>query len=136
MGIVDVNGDNKLDIIVGNIDQNIITIFFNSGNGIFNNHTNYPSADIGFKIKTADMNNDNKSDIIITGGSNKFGLYYNIGNGTFTSEKIILTKLRISDLAIADVNGDNKLDFIIISIDESIVIICFQTTDGLFDKEA
>lgn len=65
----------------------------------------------------ADMNNDQKIDIIVLNyGANTFGIFFaNSTNGTFQEQKVYSAKDNslLSSLAIADINNDNYQDIIL-----------------------
>ena len=113
---VDVNGDNKPDIIVANFGSNNVGVLLNAGNGTFIAQTTYSTDSGPYSVAVADVNGDNKIDIIVANhGSNNVSVLLNTGNGTFIAQTTYSTGSGSSPsaVAIADVNGDNKLDIIV-----------------------
>ncbi|CAF1059795.1 unnamed protein product [Adineta steineri] len=86
--VVDVNLDNKPDIIVENYGDGKIGVFLNFGNGTFNSQTSYLSG-IGSNtnpnsLSVTDVNSDNKPDIIVANqGADNIGVLFNNGSGSF-----------------------------------------------------
>ncbi|CAF1656888.1 unnamed protein product, partial [Rotaria magnacalcarata] len=73
----DVNGDFKPDIILANSGSNNVGVLLNTGNGTFAAQVTYStgSGSNPYCVTTADINGDNKPDIIIANsGSNNIGV--------------------------------------------------------------
>ena len=115
---VDLNGDNKLDIVVANYGASTVGVFLNLGNGTFTRGTNIligPSYS-QFSVKTIDVNNDNKCDIIVANANaNNVGVLLNTGNGIFSTQTTYATGPDSYPCSVisVDVNGDNKSDIIV-----------------------
>jgi hypothetical protein len=76
--VVDLNGDNKPEIIVANTNNDTVGIFVNYGNGIFLLEKLYstgPGSNPQF-VSVVDVNGDDKPDIIVTnsGTSSSVGI--------------------------------------------------------------
>lgn len=111
----DIDGDGPVDIVMGNIGQNVLLI--NSGNAFFNNQTlqrlpqfSDPTQDIAL----ADLTGDNLRDIIV-GNQSGNRLLVNTGSGFFadqTGSRIPFTGdiEETQDVNIADIDGDNDRD--------------------------
>jgi hypothetical protein len=72
VAVVDVNSDNKPDIIVANYYNNNVGVLLNSGNGTFTAQTSY-STGVGsypYAVAVVDVNSDNKPDIIVANHGN------------------------------------------------------------------
>ncbi|CAF5028808.1 unnamed protein product, partial [Rotaria magnacalcarata] len=65
VAVVDVNNDNKPDIIVADANSNTIYVLLNAGSGTFLNQTTYATGTQPYSVAVADVNNDNKPDIIV-----------------------------------------------------------------------
>jgi FG-GAP-like repeat len=71
----DVNGDNKIDVIVANEGSNTVSVLLNTGNGTFINQMTYSTGSNPFSVTTADVNGDNKTDVIVANfNSNSVGI--------------------------------------------------------------
>lgn len=111
----DVDGDGSIDILIGNLGQNVMLM--NSGNAFFNNQTiqrlpqiSDPTRDIEF----ADINGDNRRDIII-GNENINRIWINTGQGFFSDQTenrlpLINELEETYDVNIADIDGDGDRD--------------------------
>lgn len=112
---LDINGDGSVDIMIGNIGQNVMLM--NNGNAFFSNQTavRIPQiADPTRDVKFGDLTGDNLRDIVV-GNQNANIILINTGSGFFANQ----TEDRIpfidaieatQDVNIADVNGDGALD--------------------------
>ncbi|CAF0945498.1 unnamed protein product [Adineta steineri] len=117
ISVVDVNGDNKPDIIVANFKTSNVGVLLNAGNGKFLNQTIYST---GFNsqprsVFVADINCDNKPDIIVANSNEEnIGIFLNFGNGTFQPQIMYATGggTKPWSVAVGNVNDDNKPDII------------------------
>ncbi|CAF1131411.1 unnamed protein product [Adineta steineri] len=115
--VVDVNGDEKFDMVVSNFMSDSIGVLLNTGNGTFNTQIIYSSDSDPIAVAVADINKDNKTDIIVVNyGSNDLVIYFNAGNATFTNRSSFETGPLPLTVTIADVNNDNKSDIIVINV--------------------
>ena len=64
--VVDVNSDNKPDIIVTNFGSNNVGVFLNTGNGTFTAQTTFSIVSGPYGVAVVDVNSDSKPDIIVT----------------------------------------------------------------------
>ncbi len=118
VAVVDVNGDNKPDLVVAEYSSNNVGVFLNAGNGTFLNQTTYSTGNGSnpFWAVVADVNGDNKPDIVVGYyTASNFGVFLNAGNGTFLNQTTYSTGAGSSprSIAVADVNGDNKPDIVV-----------------------
>ncbi len=133
----DLNGDDKLDLIV--IGSNTFTIYLGKGDGTFITppvvfSTGAQTVGFNDKFITADVNGDNKKDIITQGGL----VFLGDGSGTnytFKAAAFPRVNASSSDLApgmvAADFNHDNKMDLAI--DDGQIIHIYTGNGDGTFN---
>jgi hypothetical protein len=118
----DINKDSMPDIIVTNAGSSSISILENIYNG---NGINFaPKIDLNagvgpYGIATGDLDNDGKTDIIITNdSSNDVSVFKNTSiNSTihFSNRINFATGEAQQGAALNDLNGDGKLDFVFIS---------------------
>ena len=137
VAVVDVNGDNKPDIVVACYTANNVVVFLNIGNGTFLAQTTYPTGagSNPRSIAVGDVNSDNKPDIVVGSyTSNNIGVFLNAGNGTFLAQTTYSTgaSSNPSSVAIADVNNDNNPDIVIVSYTSNNVGIFLNAGNGTF----
>lgn len=139
----DVNSDGSNDILItgeNDIGLRLTRLFINNGSGGFTESTSSQFDGIRFgSISFADVNGDNKDDLLITGEKEYFGfqriakLYINDGTGHFTeATNTPFSGVRDGAVAFADINGDNKKDVVITGMNNSEQRIAkLYTNDGL-----
>jgi hypothetical protein len=137
VSVVDVNSDNKSDIIEVNYDGNDVHVFLNSHNGTFSSQTNYSTGSDSHPqaVLVVDVNSDNKPDIIVANsGTGNVGVLFNCGNGTFLSQQTYSTGSSSTpfSVAVVDVNSDNKPDIIVANKGANNVVVLLNSGNGTF----
>ncbi|CAF1004333.1 unnamed protein product [Adineta steineri] len=115
--VIDLNGDNRLDIVVANSGTDNIGVFFGNDNGTFANQTSFSTGNgsAPYALAIVDLNNDNQSDIAVANfGNDNLGILLGCVNGTFFNQLTYSTGdySQPYSLAIGDFNNDNRLDII------------------------
>jgi hypothetical protein len=119
----DFNRDGKPDFAVvnGDSDRGFVTVFLATTAGHF------PATGVGYPvpaspnmIRTADLNNDGKLDLVIS-FANRAGLSVLLGrgDGTFTAAADIPTTLTVGEFDLGDFNHDGDIDIAVIECDSS-----------------
>lgn len=124
--IADINGDQSLDILIGNNGQN--TLLINNGNGFFSDQTGQrlpQRLDITQDVAFADLNGDGLLDIVVANEDDN-RILMNTGSGFFadqTSARLpLISGIEESrEVDLRDVDGDGDLDiyFSNVQINES-----------------
>jgi hypothetical protein len=132
--LADLNGDGKLDVIVGNqtnqgSGDGSVVVLLNNGDGTLQSAKGYDSG--GFLISSvavADLNSDGKQDLVVvncaaSGSSSCFftaggtvGVLLGNGDGTFRTVQSYArggSGTSWSPVKVADVNGDGKPDVLV-----------------------
>ncbi len=120
----DLNGDNNLDLYIGQ-NYGFINVYINDGNGNFTNvdnlHADGLDIDVGSNSAPAfaDIDGDNDLDLYVGEFSGYINVYTNDGSGNFTSADYLqfygttLDAGYNSDPVFADIDEDNDLDLYI-----------------------
>jgi hypothetical protein len=123
--VVDVNGDGKPDVVVGNgCDSSascgdgvsgVVGVLLGNGDGTFQAAHTYNSGGSGTDfVIAADVNIDGKPDIVVAGGS--VGVLLGNGDGTFQAVRSYSSGgSGPTFIASADVNRDGKPDLVVAS---------------------
>jgi len=160
VAVGDVNGDGKLDLVIGNRCASIgcqgdgngsVGVLLGNGDGTFRAAVAYDSG--GFPNSTfiegvtiADVNGDHKPDIVVTNACGGFACSFNgtvgvllgKGDGTFNGAVTYSSGGSFpASVAVADVNGDGKPDLLVTnacgdSNCDGTVGVLFGNGDGTF----
>jgi len=128
VAVADVNGDGKLDLLVGNLSliasdvHGVVAVLLGKGDGTFQTAVTYASGGIyAMSVAVADVNMDGKPDLLVANlgenDSQRFGsVSVLLGNGDGTFQTAVAYRSggdEATHVAVADVNGDGKLDLIV-----------------------
>ena len=141
VAVADVNGDGKLDVIVGHYNNtgnfSPVGVLLGNGDGTFQTAVTYDSGGIKvFGLVVADLNGDGKADLVAasrfgTTGLGTIGVLYGHGDGTFAAPVTYTTGgIYAQAVALADVNGDGHADLLVANQCPS-VGICQQNNDSV-----
>lgn len=130
---IDLNGDGKPDLVVGDLGTNSISVFINAGNGTFNAAVVYKVGNAPSAVAVGDLNGDGFPDIAVTNSTdNTVTILINSGSGTFTASGLYSTDATPSAIVIADFNGDGHNDLAITNQGSNDVSILLNQGSGAF----
>ncbi len=134
--LVDLDGDNKLDIITGGTtDGNTASasVLKGNGNGTFQNAQTYNYSGLYVSsLKTADIDKDGKLDLAAGLGSGGVSVRYGTSDIAFGASTNYAGGSQTNSLDIADLNKDNALD--IVSVDIRSALAGITTNLGETEK--
>ncbi len=125
----DYDNDGDLDLLVAGKTSigTATTNVYRNDNGTYVNINAGLTGIIEGEAKWADLDNDGKLDIILTGGTSVDAngyvqgaiskVYYNNGNDQFVSATWSLYSSSYSSIGVADLDGDHALDYVISGYD-------------------
>ena len=151
----DVNGDGKLDVVVGDqcdyssdCGNGVVAVLLGNGDGTLQTPSTYNSGGMSLSsVLVKDVNGDGKPDILATDGcvdnscsGGSVGVLLGNGNGTFQAPISYNPGGSGSfSMAMADVNGDGKLDLLVANTcltnsncNNGTVGVLFGNGDGTF----
>jgi hypothetical protein len=125
VAVADMNGDGKLDLIVGNWCQSIevcggatptggVSVLLGNGNGTFQPPATYAGGiSNSGSIAVGDVNGDGHPDVLVNGGANVDVLLGN-GDGTLQAPVGFASHAQTAvAVAVADLNADGRPDLIV-----------------------
>jgi hypothetical protein len=132
LAVGDVNGDGKLDVVVGNqcdtsncTNQSTLAVLLGNGDGTFQGATTYSTGGRGvLSVVIAGVNGDGKPDLVVgnecastSDCTGTVGVLVGNGDGSFKAPIVSGSGGYIGlALAAGDVNGDGKLDVVVASL--------------------
>ena len=133
LGVADVNGDGKLDIIVPNDNSSLrSSILLGNGDGTFQPATIPDVPGSATAVAIADLNGDGKLDLAISHYAEFSTALLGNADGTFQPYISFHAPGVGSDISIADFDGDGHPDLAIAEIGLSGVRIALGRGDGTF----
>jgi len=116
----DLNGDGKLDLVVGNTAGGGVSVLMGNGNGTFASPVPYPTdadtATVAQAICVADVNGDGYGDILVANyaADGFLGVLLNNGTGQLGAPTTYaVTGLAPASIAAGDLDGDGYADVVL-----------------------
>ena len=122
IAVIDLNGDDKADLIVTGMDYSTfhskLSVLMNNGDGTFGPQKDYAMDGSLNAVTTADLNGDDKADLIVTGMDystfhSKLSVLMNNGDGSFAPQQEYVIATNIQSVTVNDLNGDGNADIIV-----------------------
>ncbi len=116
--VVDLNGDNRPDIVALNSTNGTCSVLINTGNGNFAppvivwDQSN--TATGSYSLLVGDVNNDKRPEIIIRGDNTIFTMV-NTGNGSFRPAASIAVPIGVFNVILGDINRDGLDDLLVMT---------------------
>ena len=131
--VVDVDGDNSLDVVVASLFDNRVSWFRNDGQASFSvPHQVLSDASGSASVSPADFDGDGDLDLLVASNNDdEVSWYENLnGNGVFSKERVISQRVRSVQTAIAaDLDGDGDMDVVSASYEDN-KIAWYENEDG------
>jgi hypothetical protein len=129
--IADLDGDGNADLVFspGSNAGVPLAIFYGNGDGTFQAPVYLPVSHGVGQVVVADVNGDNKPDLIMTDGSG-IAVMMNLGGRKFDSEVDYVGGASISALNVVDVNGDGFPDIVTANTNGSTVAVLLNQPNG------
>lgn len=141
IAIDDFNSDNRSDLVIGYMNRGVIRLCLGNENGTFPIYRLYPTDDQEFFsiVTTADLNNDNHVDIVITLHiKNMVGIFFGDGRGNLSKlRKYSVGSCRgPTSLIVKDFNNDNQFDIAVRCVNSDTIVILFGDNNQHFTTQS
>ncbi|MFO0579714.1 MAG: FG-GAP-like repeat-containing protein [Polyangia bacterium] len=131
----DLDGDTKLDILVGSLGfNNMVIAFMGNGSGDIKGAKVSPIGGATNFVAVADINHDGKLDLAASSPAGFVAIRLGDGTGSFAGTTNISGIPNAGQVAIADLNRDTLLDIAVSSKDNSSVTYATGKGDGTFNS--
>ena len=130
----DFNHDGKIDIVIGNAGNSVLSSFMGNGNGTFQTGTPYTSGNLVRGVSIVDFDGDGHDDVVTANrGGNNISLFKNSGTGTFLPGVNINTVGNgETGVMIADANNDGIADAFIGCYGSNEIVLLLGDGNGGF----
>jgi hypothetical protein len=132
VALADLNGDGKLDLVIGDSSTQVVYVIPGHGDGTFYYQTGYGIGAPLYGVGVADFNHDGKPDLAIPvefGGVSSLEIFSGNGDGTFAYGGNFPSG-GLRNPTIADFNRDGNLD--VATTDPGGVSVVLGNGDGTF----
>jgi hypothetical protein len=136
ISVNDLNGDQRVDIVVANFRTHNVGIFYGFGNGSFSNQTELSTGvSRPIFLTIADVDNDTRLDILTANdGTDSISIFYGYGNGSFSSARTHSTGYDSHPVSLipGDFNNDNRVDIAVANYGTDNIGILFGNQNETF----
>ena len=142
IGLADLNGDGRLDLVFASEDDRFDELYFGDGQGAFTDQSSRlaqtssgPSAARSSNaVLVLDVDGDSQPDLLF-GNAGPNSLYRNTGDGAFERDDARIAPLSrtTQDLEAGDIDGDGDLDLVEANEDGNRILI--RQADGRYEDQ-
>ena len=131
----DFNGDGKLDLAVGNANDNNLSVLLGNGDGTLQTAVNYAVGATPAFVVAGDFNGDGVLDLaVVNSASNNISVLLGNGDGTFQAAVNYSVEGTPSAMATGDFNGDGRLDLVALNSGSNNLSVLLGNGDGSFQS--
>ena len=136
LSVVDLDGDEDLDIVIAQAEGDEIVVLENDGGGNFAPDVTYGGISPAYfaHLAVGDIDGDDDPDLAL-GRSlavDTQSIYRNNGDGTFSSPEPIVTPFSYAGNDLGDVDGDHDLDLAVVNESGPALLLLLNNGAGVF----
>ncbi|MGQ0553487.1 MAG: FG-GAP repeat domain-containing protein [Planctomycetota bacterium] len=128
----DLDGDGDVDLACTNAVSSQLSLFLNTGSGVFSAPSHYATGSQPVSLRAADVNGDSLLDLVtLNDAGESLSVFGGAGDGTLVSHDLYVFGLPPSEgLLLADLNGDGSPDYALASGPTDRVLVQFNDGAG------
>jgi hypothetical protein len=116
--IADVNADGLPDVVQAPLYHSWVSVSNNQGGGVVAYPVLYPTEANAYMVRVADIDGDNKPDLVVSQPDANLSILLNNSDGTFQPFQTVPLQLEYANggtlgLAVGDVNKDGRQDIVV-----------------------
>ncbi len=112
----DINGDNKVDLVMADLNGAAVSVFAGEGNGSFSAAASFAVGQNPKSVAFGDFNQDGKVDLVSANeGSNTVSILQGNGDGTFQANVDFVVGTAPRSVAVGDFNRDAIPDLVVVN---------------------
>src|SRR5215207_1989344 len=118
IGVGDLNGDTKPDLVVAAVSAGAVVVLIGNGNGTFQGPVSYPTGGTEpVNMALADFNGDDKLDVVAVAAihPHTFSILRGVGDGTLQAADVKAARNNSFTPIAADFDADGKADLAIVN---------------------
>lgn len=133
----DLNGDGKLDLVSVSTSQTVfvVSVLLGKGDGTFQDHVDYATANSPTNLQLADLNGDGELDVVVATFTKRGKVSVLLGNGDGTLQAHLDYDCGggTSTVITGDFDGDGKLDLVVPNPNDAVSLLR-GNGDGTFQN--
>jgi hypothetical protein len=135
LAVVDVNGDDKPDLVVANSGGSV-SVFLGNGNGTFQAPITFGAGLGTTRVSVGDLNGDGTPDLVVANSSSStVSVFLGNGNGTFQGQRTFATGENPGSVALGDVNGNGMPDLAVANAGSNTLSVLLGNGNGTFQAQ-
>ena len=131
----DFTGDNIIDLMVTQTDQDKIKLLRNDGSATFTDSGSFTVGDVPLNLISGDWNSDGQTDLVVVNRENSNVSILQNNSGVFSISQTLSVGGHPIRIASADWDGDNDNDLAVLSRDSTLVQIWLNSGSGSFSAQ-
>lgn len=128
----DLDGDNDLDLVLNNPDEQTTSAWINDGTGRFSMTPPIETGMETISLALGDLDSDNDPDLYIGSVPGSDRIFFNNGAAGFIASDQIFNERLTMRVALADLDGDHDLDAVIVKGPDTLNLVCINDGTGRF----
>jgi len=133
VAVGDLDGDNDVDLVTANIDDNNVSVLLNQGDGTFASQVTYGAGGLPHSVAVGDLDRDGDLDLVTANyGDDNVSVLMNQGEGTFAGQVTYGGGSGSYSVTVGDLDGDGDLDLVTANVHDDTASVLMNQGEGTF----